>query len=139
MRTDFLRALEQDPPDELVEQVCKRPHNVWETAVWAAISGRLLVRRSDGTHRLLPPAEVAPSDPRIPGRLEPCELTVRDDGQFQFTLTDHPTRTRIYARSDPVLQERAFREALPALYRSFCLAVPTGETRPVCPIHVNWT
>ena len=123
-RMDFLRALEQDPPDDVAQQVYRRPHNVWETAVWATLSGRLLVRRADGTHRLLAPAEVAPTDPRIPGRLEPCELTVRDDGQFQFRLTDHPTRTSIYVRPDPALQERAFREAVPALYRTFI--IPSG-------------
>jgi len=82
---DFLRALEHDPPAELLNETCKRPHNVCETAVWAEDSGRSLVRRGDGTHCLIPAAELGPADTILPGGLTPCHLTVRDDGQFTFT------------------------------------------------------
>ena len=122
VRMDFLRALEHDPPAELLNETCKRSHNVWETAVWAEVSGRSLVRRGDGTHRLLPAAELEPAHKILPGGLKPCHLTVRDDGQFTFTPATALSRARIYERPDPPGQERALREALPALYRSFFLA-----------------
>jgi hypothetical protein len=66
-----------------------RGHNVWETSVWAQVSGRRIVRRSDGHFRLVPGAEVLPTD------------------------------FLIYDRGDPQADEQALREALPALYVGF--------------------
>lgn len=119
VRMDFLRALEHDPPMAILDAARKRPHHVWETAVWAEVSGRALVRRADGAHRLALRAEISSTDHIIAGGLKPCALSVRDDGQFSFTLVNEPSRVRVYERADPIGQERALREALPALYRSF--------------------
>ena len=47
-RSDFLRAMDEDFPDELTAKVYSQPHNVWETSVWAQVSNRRLVRHADG-------------------------------------------------------------------------------------------
>jgi pyrimidine-specific ribonucleoside hydrolase len=120
-RPDFLRALEEDPPADVMAKVYSRKHNVWETAVWMQASGRKLVRHPDGHCRILPLAEIRPEDTVLPGELRPCRLDVRDDGKFTFTL-DKPgnvggaSNFLIYDRGDPAENERALREALPALY-----------------------
>ena len=59
-RVDFLRALEVDGPP-LDEALLAKEHYVWETAVWICLSGRKLVKRADGTYRLVP-AEQVPAD-----------------------------------------------------------------------------
>lgn len=118
-RMDFLRAVEQAPPAEMLESFLGRPHNVWETSVWAQVANRRLVRRADGTCRLVPAAEVLPSDEVLPNELRPCRVKVRDDGMFTFELTDGASSTLIYDRGDPLENERALREALPALYTAF--------------------
>ncbi len=118
-RMDFLRAVEQAPPPEVVQSFVNRPHNVWETSVWMQVANRRLVRRADGTHRLVPAAEMLPSDKVFPNELRPCRVTVRDDCMFTFELTDGPTNFWIYDRGDPMENERALREALPALYTGF--------------------
>ncbi len=118
-RVDFLRMLDEPPHEEVLKTVYGRPHHVWETAVWAQVSDRRLVRRADGRCRLIPAAEVLPGDKVLPNELRPCRLTVRDDGVFSFRLTDGPSNFLIYDRGDPTENERALREALPALYTAF--------------------
>ena len=90
--------------------------------------GRLLVRRADGTHRLLPAAEVAPTDTRIPGGLR----AVRADRPRRRPVSVHahrpPHPDSIYARADPILQERAFARPCRRCIDRSGLAVPTGET-----------
>ena len=61
-RSDFLRAMDEDFPDELTAKVYSQPHNVWETSVWAQVSNRRLVRRADGHYRMIPASEVLPTD-----------------------------------------------------------------------------
>jgi hypothetical protein len=124
VRMDWLRALEHDPPAEVLNEACNRPHNVWETAVWAEVCGQSLVRRGDGTHRLISAADIATTDTLIPGGLKPCQLTVRDNGQFTFKIGVGSSRMRIYERDNPVGQQDALREALPELYRSFSIGSP---------------
>jgi hypothetical protein len=118
-RNDFLAAMESDFPADVMERVCARAHNVWETAIWARVAGRALVRRADGTHRLIPAGEVTAGDTLLPERLLPCRIDVRPGGVFDFTLTDQPTTCAIFERGDPLENERALREALPALYQGF--------------------
>lgn len=119
-RSDFLVAMDEDAPEDVFERVCGRPHNVWETAVWASVSGRRLMRHEDGTHRLLATGEVLPGDTEIPDGLRACRVDVRDDGQFDFELVENGVSNfSIYHRPDPKLNETALREALPALYASF--------------------
>ena len=85
-RSDFLRAMDEDFPDELTAKVYSEPHNVWETAVWTKAANRRLVRRADGHWSMVPGGEVLPTDKVLPNELRPCRLKVRDDGVFTFEL-----------------------------------------------------
>jgi len=118
-RMDFLRAVEAAPSPRVLDGFLGRPHNVWETAVWTQVADRRIVRRADGAFRLVPASEVLPSDKLLPNELRPCRVKVRDDGMFTFELTGGPTSFLIYDRGDPAENERALRDALPALYASF--------------------
>ena len=118
-RSDFIRAVEEDPPPAALQQICGVQHNVWETAVWLQVTGRRLVRHADGHFRIVPAKDVLTTDTVLPNELRPCRVEVRDNGAFTFQLTDQPTNFLIYDRGDPVPNERALREALPALYLSF--------------------
>ena len=80
---------------------------------------RRLVRRADGSFRILRAGEVLSSDTVLPNDLRPCRVEVRDNGVFEFRLTDQPSNFSIYDRGDPRKNEQALREALPALYLSF--------------------
>ena len=97
---DFLRALEADGPP-LDEGLVAKEHYVWETAVWICLSGRKLVRRADGSHRIIPAAEVQPTDKLLPNELRPCTVTVRDDGIYEFRETSAPSNFAVYYRGDP--------------------------------------
>jgi hypothetical protein len=118
-RMDFLRAVEEAPPVGVLDTFIGRPHNVWETSVWAQVAGRRIVRRADGRYRLVPASDVLPTDKVLPNELRPCRVKVRDDGMFSFELTGGPTNFFIYDRGDPQENEKALREALPALYTGF--------------------
>lgn len=135
-RVDFLRALEEDPPQGLLDQVCASHHHVWETAVWINASGSRLVRRADGTYRIVHHTQLQPGDTILPNELLPCTVNVHDDGRFAFEIigegaagdeakpagcavSSGPSNFWIYDRHDPYENEAALREALPALYRSF--------------------
>jgi len=120
-RADFLRALDEEPPRDVLEEIMGRKHNVWETAVWAQVAGRRLVRRPDGTHRLVPAGDIGPGDRVLPEELRPCRVTVEDPGHFSFEPSAAASNFAIYERGDPAENEKALREALPALYRSFRL------------------
>jgi pyrimidine-specific ribonucleoside hydrolase len=117
-RVDFLRATEVDGPP-LDEQLLAKEHYVWETAVWICVSGRKLVKRADGTHRIIPAEQVLPIDKVLPNELHPCEVKVRDGGLYEYRETAGPANFSVYYRGDPRENEAALREALPALYLSF--------------------
>lgn len=118
-RTDFLNALEEDPSEETLHRVCSRPHHVWETVTWMAVANRKLVRRPDGSCRIIPEAHVNVEDTVLSCELLPCDVTVRDDGQLAVRLDPSAKRCRIFRRSNPEENQQALREALPALYESF--------------------
>jgi len=118
-RSDFLRAMDEDFPEEVMERVYARPHNVWETSVWMRAANRRLVRRADGHYRIIPAGQVKDSDTVLPNDLKPCQVEVRDDGHYRFSLTSKPANFLVYDRGDPYENEKALREALPALYESF--------------------
>jgi len=103
----------------VMNEIAKRPHNVWETAVWMQVADLRLVRRADGACRIIPANEVKPADTVLPNELRPCTVKVSDKGLFGFELTEKPTKFRIYDRGDPVENERALRQALPVFYQSF--------------------
>lgn len=127
VRPDFLRAMEEDLPDDLMEQVYatatdafyRRSHQVWETALWINIADRRLVQRADGTYRIMPAADVTHSDRVLPNDLRPCTINLQADGRFTYAWTDQPSSLLMYDRGDPHENERALQEALPALYQSF--------------------
>lgn len=118
-RCDFLRAIDEDIPESEEIEAYSHPHHVWETAVWMAVSGRVLVRHANGSYQILPATRVSSGDKLLPNRLEPCLLHVSDDGSFTFDLASKPSNFRIYDRQDPRESETALREALPQLYLSF--------------------
>jgi pyrimidine-specific ribonucleoside hydrolase len=128
-RIDFLRAMDDDLPEELMEQIYTLSdpahpdgrHYVWETALWTNIADRRLVLRQGGEYRLLPSSEVSSNDFVLPNELRPCRLEVQDDGLFTFSFTDEPSNITIYDRGVPFENEQAFRQALTALYTSFTL------------------
>ena len=117
-RMDFLRATEGDGPP-LDEKILAREHHVWETAVWICLSGRRLVKRADGSHRIVRPDEVLPADTVLPNELRPCEVKVQDSGIYEIRETRAASNRSVYYRGDPRKNENALREALPALYLSF--------------------
>jgi hypothetical protein len=119
LRHDFLRAMEVDgPADTTALAAYKKPHHVWETALWMSVAGRQLVRRADGRYHLLPQRETLPGDHVLANQLKPCRLQVREDGRFVFQFTANPSNVRLYDRGDYGLNEQALREALPRLYLS---------------------
>jgi hypothetical protein len=117
-RVDFLRAMDGPRQSDFDDKIYDEAHHVWETAIWTQVSERVLVRRANGRCQLLPKSDVLPTDTVIPQGLKPCKITVRDDGRFDFELTDQPTNFAIYERADPQAIESALQEALPDLYMS---------------------
>ena len=118
-RSDFLRMLDEPPPEAVLQEICRRSHNVWETAVWAQVADLRIVQRADGRNRLIPAEDVLATDKVLPNELRPCQLEVRDDGLFRFQYTDRPTNFLLYDRGDPLKNTSALREALPELYTGF--------------------
>jgi hypothetical protein len=119
-RSDFLCAMDADSePNVEAVRAYSQPHNVWETAIWMAAANRRLVKRSDGTSRIMPAGAVLSTDTVLPNELQPCNLDVHDDGRYAFHLISGASRVRMYSRGDPAANEAALREALPALYLSF--------------------
>ncbi|ADB33552.1 hypothetical protein Kfla_4525 [Kribbella flavida DSM 17836] len=118
-RPDYLRALEEDAPPEVMADIYRRSHSVWETAVWMNVSGRILVRRLDGTHRIIRADDRQPGDVAFRNDQVPCTTTTHPSGLYSFQLTDEPASTTIFVRDDPAEYEKAMTEAMPALYQSF--------------------
>ncbi len=118
-RCDFLRAMDEDSTSDQKIEAYEHPHNVWETAIWMAVSGRVLVHRPDGTYRIVPANEVTPSDSLLPNRMEPCTIEVSNDGTFTYAPAKHASNFRIYDREDARMNELALQQALPALYLSY--------------------
>jgi hypothetical protein len=118
-RVDFLHAMDEDFPDGFNAGRYDNEYKIWETALWIIRTGRRLVRRADGAHRIIPPAELLPSDVELTNELRPCHVEVRDNGIYSFKETSGTTNRWIYYRGDPRENELALREALPALYLSF--------------------
>jgi hypothetical protein len=121
LRHDFLRAMDLDPAPEILEEIdAISPHYIWETAIWLEVSGRKLVQRPGEGYLIVPPDEVRPTDRVLKSDQVPCRLNVRDDGRFDFALTEHATGITIYDRGNDLEEnEQAFREALPRLYLQF--------------------
>lgn len=97
-----------------------KSYDVWETAIWMAVSNRALVRHQDGSYEIIPAADVRPSDQRLKNELLRCGIKVTDDGRFVFDLSKSAgSNFRIYDRGDAQLNQKALQEALPKLYDSY--------------------
>jgi hypothetical protein len=118
-RMDFLCAVEDPISSEALGKLCKREHHIWETAVWAEIARRRLVKRADGLHRLVPIDAIANDDAPLDCGIKPVVINVKNDGQFDFSYTDKPTNFQIFYREDPEEYQRALCDAFPALYASY--------------------
>ncbi|MGE4563916.1 MAG: hypothetical protein AB7F32_03520 [Victivallaceae bacterium] len=119
-RVDFLRAVTENPPPAELAGLARQPHKVWESAIWQCVTCRKLVRRADGSYRMIPAGKVCAGDTEISSGLRFCTLTrVDSTGRFHFELTGRPGSTRIYYRENPELYQTAMSEALAALYCSF--------------------
>ncbi|MDR3710285.1 MAG: hypothetical protein P4L33_18465 [Capsulimonadaceae bacterium] len=138
-RNDFLRAMEVDWECEEAAAHMAREHSVWETQLWMHVSNRALVRRAGERWAIAPRTSISASDEVLEQSLIPCRVNVFDDGRYQL----HPlaatvqvaeeggslvvpqakpgvtSAKRCYYRPHPALQEAAFAEALPDLYKSF--------------------
>ena len=121
-RSDFLRALDKGFARDFNAEVYAQPFNVWETAVWEEVTGRVLARHADGAYRLVPRSEVQPGDRIIQQGLIPCTWRVNEDGKMDVQLGEGPRA--IYQRKDPAEVQRGLRDAVPALYKGFDTAPP---------------
>jgi hypothetical protein len=129
-RLDFLRAIDfglSEAEQAAANSAFKQPHNVWETAVWMAASNRKLVQHADGSHEIVPAPSANSGDSVLANDLIPCHLEVRDDANFVCTPTSDPTNFRIYQRGDPKVNQAAFQQALPKLYKSFLVPTRPGQ------------
>jgi len=120
-RRDFLRAMDIEWSSPEAELLFARKHNVWETALWMHTSGRMLVKGANGQWRLVARDDYDGVSESMPHALLPCDISIRDDGLFEFKLINENAKCpkRIYYRPNPAAQEAALREALPELYRTF--------------------
>lgn len=118
-RVDFLRVLEEEPEADVLDAVCARGHHVWETAVWAQVANRRIAQSPGGPWRLTPASEVGDDHHLLPNELLPCEWEIDDRAWLRWQPVAGETRRWMYDRGDPMANEAALREALPALYRSF--------------------
>jgi len=105
---------EDGPP--LEEKLLVKEHYVWETAVWICVSGRKLVKRADGTHRIVPVEQVVPTDKVLPNELLPCTVTVCDNGTYEYR-ENHPAHQLLglLSRRPPRERTRTARGAASAL------------------------
>lgn len=127
-RIDFLRALDEEAPDDLKRTVYGRRHAVWETAAWMNVSGSSLVRHADGTAEIVANDAVVAGDRVIRNDQVPCRVAPHESGLYTFELTgSDAANATIFERDDPADYERALQEALPALYQSFAPAAWDGS------------
>jgi hypothetical protein len=129
-RLDYLRAIDfglSDAESAAADRAFKQPHNVWETAVWMAVSNRRLARHADGSYEIVPAQSVNSADLVLANELIPCHVEVRDDANFVCKPTSDSTNFRIYERGDPKVNQAAFQEALPKLYKSYLVPARHGQ------------
>ncbi len=118
-RADFLTYLDGRPDQEALDRVCARTHNVWETSVWMEVARRSLVRRADGTHRIIPREALRRDDVVLPNELRPVTVETTMTGRFSASPATGRSARWLYYRGDARANEAALREALPALYAGF--------------------
>ena len=130
-RLDFLRAIDlglSEAESAAADRAFKQPHNVWETAVWMAVSNRRLAKHAGGSYEIVPARSVSSGDSVLATDLVPCRVEVREDANFVCTPTSDPTNFRIYQRGDTKVNQAAFQEALPKLYKSYLVPTRHAQT-----------
>lgn len=118
---DFLRKMDIGnlPDSTTISNDYPSSFYVWTTAVWLQVSGRKLVERK-GDYFIIAGRELKKEDKILSGELKYCHLPeVRDDGRFSFNVINEESNFLIYKRDNPVLNQKAFQEAVPKLYESF--------------------
>lgn len=129
-RLDFLRAIDlglSEAEQAAADRSFMQPHNVWETAVWMAASNRRLVKHGDGSYEIVSAQSANSGDSILANDLVPCRVEVRDDANFVCTPTSGPTNFRIYQRGDPKVNQAAFQDAMPKLYKSYLVPIRRGQ------------
>ena len=123
VRMDILRSMDTGlsvAESAAAASACTKSYDVWETAIWIAVSKRALVRHQDGSYEIVPAADVKPTDQPLKNDLVRCGIKVTDDGRFVFDLSRGAgSNFRIYDRGDAQLNQTALQEALPRLYESY--------------------
>ena len=123
VRMDILRSMDTGlsaTESAAAASAYTRSYDVWETAIWIAVSNRILVRHQDGSYEIVPVADVKPTDQRLKNDLLRCGIKVTGDGRFVFDLSKGAgSNFRIYNRGDAQLNQTALQEALPRLYESY--------------------
>ncbi len=115
----FLPAMTQ-PVTGSMMGFTSQSHNVWETQAWMEASGQELVQHSNGTYAMIPPSQQQAGDTVLPNLSIPVNITYTGNGQYTFTLTSGTTTKWQYDRgSNPLQNQAAFQQALPALYDSY--------------------
>lgn len=120
-RVDFLRALDEEPPATLKQNVYAQHHAVWETAAWMLVGGYELVRHRNGEYEIVPTEDVLPTDTVILNRQIPCTAESHPTGLYTFAIQEalRDPRTSVFERNDVAEYELALQSALPKLYQSF--------------------
>ncbi len=128
-RTDYLNYLEEDLSEDDAEAMrdyridrwfgSGGSHYVWEIQSWMQVAGLVLARKPGEGWRLVHMSELSGGDEVFDQGLTPVRLSVKENGLFGFVPAEGETNVKIYYRSDPAAHQKAMREALPELYKSY--------------------
>ena len=118
-RIDFLRAMEEEPDETVISQFYTAEHQIWETAVWLEVTGRKLTKRKSDEYRILKSSEINSDDTIIKTEMKNCILDVKENGGFDFKLTDKESNFKIFYRENPIQYQTALNEAFGQWYCSF--------------------
>ncbi|MCF8226239.1 MAG: hypothetical protein K9J30_10205 [Bacteroidales bacterium] len=120
---DFLRAMDMNelPDTSIIRTQYPDEFHMWTTDSWLQAANLVMVREGDQSFALKQRNEVNDNEAIVSGHLLPCTIEVGNDGKFVFSkISDHSsTNFYIYERSDPALNEKAFNQVIPALYKGF--------------------
>jgi hypothetical protein len=130
-RADFLAAMDEQPDPASLDTALSRTHAIWETAPWMQIARKKLVRHAAGDFEIVSESGILPTDTVLQEELFPAQVTVNDNGTFQFARlpAGAPTNFLVYERADPLGQQEALRSAYPRWLETFQL-----PHRPPAPV-----
>jgi len=117
---DFLRYMNKGASYTAGKKPQFDKFHVWESAIWLNVTGRKIVKNSEGKYRLSQKDSIEATDTLIENGLRPCVFTeIRDDGRFQFEYASRSSTTSIYFRSNVDVNEKAMNIVIPELFKSF--------------------